>query len=219
ILIDQSIRQRAIVQTRERIGADLHDELGANLHAIALLGDLALAATWNPERRDKLLQRLKGATARTIDSTRYFTELLESKKLGESLVEDFQRASGRMLADLEHNLIFEGENFMNQLSPNRRLDLLLFYKESLANVLRHSGATHVQTEVTATNRDITLMVADNGRGLGAAPGNGVPPSLRRRARLLGARITVEPPADDGGARIRLRVPIRKPWNLLLRYQS
>ena len=41
VLIEQILRQRAVFRTRERIAANLHDELGANLHAIGLLGDTA----------------------------------------------------------------------------------------------------------------------------------------------------------------------------------
>jgi signal transduction histidine kinase len=48
--------QRVIDETRKRIAADLHDELGADLHAIGLLSDLALSARAAPERLGDLLR-------------------------------------------------------------------------------------------------------------------------------------------------------------------
>jgi signal transduction histidine kinase len=39
-LIQRINRQRAIFRTREQIAADLHDELGANLHALTLLSEI-----------------------------------------------------------------------------------------------------------------------------------------------------------------------------------
>lgn len=56
ILVERTIRQRAVFKTRERIAADLHDELGANLHAIGLLGDLAQASADSPGKLKPLLQ-------------------------------------------------------------------------------------------------------------------------------------------------------------------
>ena len=53
VLIERNIRQRAIYHTRQHIAADLHDELGANLHAIGMLGDLM-------EKARDLLDAYKG---------------------------------------------------------------------------------------------------------------------------------------------------------------
>jgi len=44
ILFDRMLRIRQVTQLREQFAADLHDELGANIHSIGLLGDLAREA-------------------------------------------------------------------------------------------------------------------------------------------------------------------------------
>ena len=49
-LIDRFLRTRQLDQLRIRFAADLHDELGADLHVIGLLSDLATAAVDSPEK-------------------------------------------------------------------------------------------------------------------------------------------------------------------------
>lgn len=192
-------QQRAIAQTRKRIAADLHDELGADLHALGLLSDLAQSARAAPERLGDLLQRVRLLTERTGKAARHCTNLLEAEELHGDLIADMRHASDRILADLEHQIEFEGEGRLRQLSPRRRIDLLLFYQESLINILRHSGATRVHTRLSAADGKICLTVCDNGRGLAGE----VPASLKRRARLLGGDVAVGEAASSSGTRIIL----------------
>ncbi|MHC4626980.1 MAG: histidine kinase [Planctomycetota bacterium] len=204
VLVDRIIKQRAINQIREHIAADLHDELGANLHAIGLLSDLALNAKDTPEKLANHLKRLRALTERTGLAARYCTNSMEAERLCENLLEDMQRTSSRILADLEHSITFEGEEWVQRIKPRRRVDLFLFYKECLTNILRHSNATRVKTKFEARQELITLIVTDNGQGLRETKGNGVPTSLKRRARLLGAQVSAGPSAS-GGACITLKL--------------
>jgi signal transduction histidine kinase len=204
VLIDRIIRQRAIFRTREQIAADLHDELGANIHAIGLLGDLAQAAKQSPEKLDKLLQRMRALTERTGAAARYCTNLLEAEGLYEDLVEDMRRSSARIAADLSHSIAFEGEEMLRRLKPRKRIDLFLFYKECLINIIRHSGATEVSARLKADSRQLELVITDNGHGLNGE----VPESLKRRARLLGAQVA-SGKSESGGTRISLRLKLKK----------
>lgn len=204
VLVNRSRQRRAIEETRKRIAADLHDELGADLHAIGLLSDLALAARTAPDRLGDLLQRMRSLTERTGKAARHCTNLLEAPDLHGDLVNDLRHASTRILADLEHRIEFEGEAALHELRPRKRIDLLLFYQESLINILRHSGASRVRTHLTAADGTITLTVSDNGRGLDGR----VPASLKRRARLLGAEVQAGP-SEENGARIVLHLKRRR----------
>jgi signal transduction histidine kinase len=115
-----------------------------------------------------------------------------------------------LLADMEYNLTFEGEEFLSNLSPRKRIDLYLFYKECLTNVLRHASATHVTTRLIAGPKALTLTITDNGIGIKFLGEN--PASLKRRARLLGAHLSTEHPAS-GGTHIILTLKKHK-WNIL-----
>lgn len=208
LLIDRMVRKRQLAKIKNRFAADLHDELGANLHVIGLLGDLAQAAVDSPEKLKSLHQRIRVMTERTSTAVRYCTNMLKAKGLYEELPADMQRCTERIMADLEGEFSVQGEENLYRLKPRARADLFLFYKECLVNISRHSGATQFSARLTATPKELCLTVRDNGRGLADSPADGVPASLRRRARLLGARVTAQDPIS-GGTSITLKLRIRR----------
>jgi signal transduction histidine kinase len=208
-LIDRMVRMRQIRRIELRIAADLHDELGANLHTIGLLSDLAESAKDDPDELNMLHQRIRTVTERSGIAVRNCTHMLSAEGLNQGLVADMQRAAQRIMAKLDHELSIEGDEYLDQFDRRTCFDLFMFYKESLVNISRHSGATRFSTQLKITPRTIDLTIRDNGRGLSDSDGNGIPKSLKRRARLLGAKITVETP-PEGGTRITLRLR-RKFW--------
>ena len=207
ILANWIIRMRHIVQIKERFAADLHDELGANLHAIKMLGDLAEDSESQAELAG-LMERSRDFAKRSIRAVRYCTNTLEGRGFCKNLPEDMQRSADRLLADMEYHLTFEGEAFLSTLRPRKRVDLFFFYKECLANIIRHSGATETDTALIVTQNHLTLTITDNGIGLP----DGIPASLKRRARLLGGQLTAASP-PEGGTHITLKLKLRK-WKLL-----
>lgn len=196
--------QRQEARIRERIAANLHDELGANLHAIGLLGDLAKEAVDSPEELVDTVDRIRSLTERTGAAARNCANMLEAEGLFQDLVAEMERDAGRLLSDLEHTISFQGEEFLERLPRRKRIDLSLFYKEALINIIRHSGATKVATDLVASSKDIHLSVTDNGYGfIGKRPA-----SLTRRAHLLGGNFQVEHP-ETGGTRIALTLKNRR----------
>ena len=208
-LIDRIVRMRQVSQLRTRFAADLHDELGADLHVIGLLSDLATAAVNSPEKHESIHQRIRTMTQRSSDAVRYCTNMLEAKGLYGDLLEDMQRSTERIMADFEGGFTFEdNEKVLLKLQPRTRADLFLFYKEALVNISRHSNATHFNAKLTADSDEICLTVSDDGSGLSDAGTTGVPSSLVRRAKLLGASVVAHEP-ETGGTCITLKMKTRK----------
>ncbi|MDA7933012.1 histidine kinase, partial [Mariniblastus sp.] len=208
-LIDRIIRMRQLAQLRTRFAADLHDELGADLHVIGLLSDLAKASVNSPEKHESMHQRIRTMTQRSSDAVRYCTNMLEAKGLYGDLLEDMQRSTERIMADFEGGFTFQDDDeILRKLKPRTRADLFLFYKESLVNISRHSNATHFNAKLTADSDEICLTVCDDGSGLAGAQIDDVPTSLARRAKLLGASVTAQQP-ESGGTCISLKMKTRK----------
>ena len=215
VFIGLSQRRKAIEQTRNQIAADVHDELGANVSAIGLLSDLVQNSVNSPDKLAQLMPRMRELTERTGIAARYCTNMLESVGLFDDLKQDMLRTSERVTADLNHEISFKGEQHLTKLSSRRRLGLFLFYKECLTNVLRHSGATEVVTEMVADDEQINLKISDNGHGMNGNSEFPIPPSLKRRARLLGGQVTARP-HTTGGTTIQLSLRLKK-QTLLTRF--
>lgn len=208
ILIHRHLQLRKINQVRQRIAADLHDELGANIHTIGLISDMAKRSIDSRPELEGLLDEIRTYTERSGEAARYCTNIMEARGICEDLVAEMNQFAHRILADLEHEVSVEGQEIIKNLDPHKRIDLLLFYKECLTNILRHSGATKAYTRIEANRKTLTMTVRDNGKGLAAASSE-PPPSLQRRAKLLGAKISAQH-APSGGLQINLHLKTRGP---------
>ncbi|MFD2276817.1 hypothetical protein ACFSQZ_10080 [Rubritalea spongiae] len=202
LLIVRYSHLKNLAAFKERFAADLHDELGANLHTIGLLSDLAEVSKESPEELSGYLERIRVMTERSGYAVQHVTTLNESSALFSELVTDMKRSSERILTQLEHDFSVEGEEYLSRLKPRTSVDLFLFYKECLVNTCRHSNATELKTRLVATAKEVSLSIEDNGKGIEQS--YGVPKSLRRRARLLKAKLNVEN-SVDGGISISLKL--------------
>jgi signal transduction histidine kinase len=203
ILIDRMLRIRQIARIRERFAADLHDELGANLHAIGLLGDLAKDAVHSPDELIETVDEIRALTERSGAAARHCVDMQQADIFGK-LPDDMQRTAHRIMADLEYDISIEGEEILEKLKPRTKSDLFLFYKESLVNISRHSGATAVTIKLIADRKELRLTIRDNGHGLDGV----VPSSLKRRAHLLGGQVACTS-SNNGGSCITLNFRPKK----------
>lgn len=204
VLVGQIARMRQVTRIKKRFVADLHDEVGANLHAIAILSDIVRGRLKTGGEAEDLLDEVRVISQETSDATRHCTSMVEAKGLCEDLEAELRRSASRQLRDIDHELKIDvGEN-LQRLAPRRRIDLLLFFKECLTNVIRHSHATRVEIEIVADTKHVSLHVGDNGDGTSG----GISSSLKRRARLLRAKLDVGSVAG-GGTSVSLKLKTRR----------
>jgi len=208
ILIDRILRMRQLAGIRERFAADLHDELGADLHAIKLLGEIALTTMDLPDHLGRVLQSSQEIAQRASKAVRHCMNMQETNGLHGSLKEDMHWAAERIMAKLEYDIVIEGEFFLQRLKPSTRSDLFFFFKESLVNISRHAEATRFSIRLTADDKEVCMVISDNGCGLPDPSAKGVPKSLKRRARLLGAHVSAGNSENDG-THITLKLPTRR----------
>lgn len=204
VLLLQLLKMRQIAELRVRFAADLHDELGANLHSIGLLTEMAREDLRSPEKLEGTVEEIKNLVASTSAAARYCIEK-QTHPLNHNLPVDMHNISRRILADVDWALNIEGEEHLHRLKVTFLDDLFLFYKECLVNISRHSMATRVRATLRADTKRIELQVEDNGKGLDGR----TPKSLHRRARLLGGRVTTEQ-SDAGGSSIHLTLHRPRP---------
>ncbi len=81
-------------------------------------------------------------------------------------------------------------------------------QESLSNVVKHAGATHVKLFLSRTEATIELRIEDDGRGpdpAGVRAGLGWL-GMKERASMLGGELTTSP-GPLGGLAVRCRIPV------------
>ena len=192
---------------RRRLATDLHDELGAGLAEIAILSEVAKRKPDEVAVLDSVAQRARGMRvalsdiAWTIDPRRdRLSDLVHrARDLAMRILEsqecrvEFSAPSEEQLQEVE-------------LAPDVRRHLLLFFKEALTNVARHSGASEVHLEVAMDRVLLIFRIEDNGRGFredAATEGQGLS-NLRYRAREIGGRVDIQS-SPGQGCRIELIV--------------
>lgn len=203
------VKQEEVI--RNRVATNLHDELGANLHALSNIGDLIQESQDEPAELPPLVNHLHNLTEKTSNAVRVCSNMLKNRDLYEDLTAEFQRLNGNLLTDLEVDFHCEGGEHLNSLPRKTRLDLLLFYKECLANIIQHSDARSVKIHLFCKQVPlrwvISLMISDDGKGL---QGN-IPNSLLKRARYLRAGLKSADGISYKGAQIDLSF---SRWNVL-----
>jgi signal transduction histidine kinase len=93
-----------------------------------------------------------------------------------------------------------------RLSPTRAEAVVRIACEAITNAARHSGAESVALRLERAGSEISLLVADTGRGFDThtrADGFGLI-SMRERARAVGGELRVRS-APGRGSEVRLRV--------------
>jgi two-component system, NarL family, sensor histidine kinase UhpB len=202
----QSGRRVLAAQEAERIGIarDLHDEVGQLLTGVLLqLNSIAEAA---PEHREELDQS-REAVRRALDEVRRISselrpEMLEHLGLVSALTE-LSTTFGRV-SDVEVERHFDQS--LPPLTPDTELAVYRIAQESLTNVARHSGATHVTITLECSFDSLVLRVVDDGGGFdGALAEHGGLRSMRERALLIGGALAIKE-APGGGVEVRLEVP-------------
>jgi sensor histidine kinase YesM len=94
------------------------------------------------------------------------------------------------------------------------LDLVLGYvQEALSNVRKHAEAKHVEVRITAADREVETVIADDGRGFDTSRIRSGPDrtphfglsTIRERAESVGGTLQIVS-SLGGGTRVEVRLP-------------
>jgi ligand-binding sensor domain-containing protein/signal transduction histidine kinase len=209
-------QQEALERERARIARDLHDQLGANLTQISLLGELAETDKDAPEEVEDHARQICH-TAR--ETTRALDEIVwaanPSNDTLEGLVSYVCKYAQEYLAlaGLRYRLDVPSPLPAATLQPELRHNVFLAAKEAVNNVVKHAQATEARVALKLEDPGFILEIADNGRGPAgietpaAKSRNGLR-NMRKRMADIGGRFLLEP-APGGGSVVRLIVPLKR----------
>ncbi len=188
-------QQLAAMEERNQLARDLHDSVKQNLTAAILqLNTATVLMETQPQAAQQALQRAEDlAMQAQQELTNVILELrpavLHEKNLIEALKEYLQQWQQQSSLTVE---FFHSEGL--SLTLSQELTLFRIVQEALANVIRHSGASHVRVSLHHHPHQFVLTIQDNGRGFdfnqSGSSGFGLK-SMRDRLEEIGGRLEIE----------------------------
>jgi two-component system sensor histidine kinase UhpB len=197
---------RAQEEERRRLARDLHDEVNQALTAILLRLE-ALAQDAPPERTREVGE-LKLLVNQAMDELTGLARQLRPSALDDhglvpAIEAQLRRFSSR--AGVESSIATHGDPSV--LGEDEQIAIYRVAQEALTNAGRHSGASHVEVEVTLKDGCAELRVSDDGEGFEpsaeSSEGLGLK-GMAERARLVGGELDVRS-APGNGTTVILRI--------------
>ncbi len=195
-------RLQEIERLRLRIAADLHDEVGSNVGSISVLSEMLKDFGELGEEERKDIAKINQLSMQTASSIRQIVWFInpEYDTLHE-LVLRMKEAADSLLSGMSYRMQMPTKDLSRKLPLEFRQNVFLIFKETLANVMKHSQAACVEIEFSEQYGGWRLLIRDNGVGFNTnvvGKGNGLK-NLRQRAEKLKGTLEITSQMGQGTA--------------------
>lgn len=182
-------------EERNRISADMHDELGSGVTAIRLMSEIMKSRLKGDvvpelEKISNSANELLGKMNTIIWTMKSSNDTLESliAYIRAHAIEYFDSTPIECKVQLPV-LIPQAE-----VSGEKRRNIFLSIKEALNNAMKHSQASQIQISISTSDKWLMIKVTDNGVGIDADKlrrfGNGLS-NMRRRMESIDGTFKIE----------------------------
>ena len=199
---------RATAEERAHLAREIHDGMSQELWFAKLKQGrlLALPAVAGDAR--ELAEEVAGAIESALAEARQAILALRPAE-GSS----FTEAVERYVHDFSDRFGIPAEADCDPgaeaLPARAQAELLRIVHEALANVRKHADASLVRVVIAATGDELRMTVTDNGRGFAsdeASPSGYGLSSMRQRAAIIGATLSVDSQPQDG-TKVVVQLPL------------
>ncbi|WP_422923967.1 ATP-binding protein [Singulisphaera sp. PoT] len=189
---------------RARIGQDLHDDIGQELTALALIAESpARQCEGSSPATVELVSKLTGAIERSHKKLREFPRGFVPAGVGpEGLMAALGDLAMRITNQARVPCTFACEGTVLVEHGVAATQLYRIVQEAVTNALKHGRARHIRIGLEGGDGLVTLRIQDDGIGFGAEAstpreaGIGLE-IMRRRARLIDATLDIGPAVGGG----------------------
>jgi signal transduction histidine kinase len=210
--------RRAVAEERLRLARELHDVVAHSISVIAVQSGVgAHIAKTQPEEAAKALAAIEATSRAALTELRRLLGVLRQEGEPEGSL-----APVPGLADLDGLLAevakaglgvrLRVEGTPSPLPAGVDLSAYRIVQEALTNVVKHAGPARAQVVVGYGDRDVTVEVTDDGRGVVAPTGDGQARvghgliGMRERVAAFGGDLEAGP-RPGGGFRVAARLPL------------
>ena len=195
-------------QERARIAREIHDDLGGNLSAIKMaLSMLSARLPPDPVLQEKAAY-LDSLVDRSIEAVHRISLDLRPSTLDLGIVAALEWQAREFEKTTGVACIFRSAERDIELDPDHAAALFRIFQEALTNVAKHAGASRVTVTLRRQRQHLTLVIADNGRGM--LPADRLKPQsfglrgMSERARALGGTLSLSA-APGGGTMVTIKI--------------
>lgn len=209
--LHEELQTIALRSERDRIGMELHDGVIQSIYAVGMkLEILRIHFEFSPEHERQYQSILSDLNQIIEDIRSYIRNLLSArdeqatlKQKIENLVAHFQDFSG---VHVNVNIADE----LPLLTDIQRHNMMQILREALANVAKHAHASKVDLTITEKEKEIRLVVSDDGKGfdpiiIDSERSQFGLRNMEQRARRINSRLQIQ--SNPGiGTTITLQIP-------------
>ena len=179
---------------RSRIAADLHDDIGSTLSSIFLMSEISVSKN-KQSILEEILQKISANSREILNS---MDDIIWSVKPQEDSLDNLiirLREYAIPLCESKGISIYmniEPSISSLKLEMDERRNIYLITKESINNAIKHSGCSKLEVTFSAKNRQIEVIINDNGIGFdpkSPTSRNGML-NMKRRAQQIGREVVI-----------------------------
>jgi signal transduction histidine kinase len=199
----------ATFEDRARIARDLHDHVIQQLFASGMTLQGVMAALGDSpaiEPIERVVDSIDDAIRQIRTS---IFQLRPHAMVGGGVRATILEVVAEVTATLGHDPQVHFSGPVDTVSDEELAqDVSAVVREALTNVAKHAHADRVQVDVGVSGSRLTVVVEDDGVGMGASERRSGLTNLRQRAAAREGAFTIEAIDGDRGTRIRWDVPTR-----------
>jgi len=213
----RELRERAIIEERERIARELHDGLSQLLGYVntkAIAARLLLSKRQTRAADQQLLQLEEATKELSVDVREAILGLKMAGQSSAGLAQNLNEfiAGFSHLSGLPVKLAISPEAAIVPLITETEYQLMRIVQEALNNVRKHASAKQAWVNVQISDNQLVINVIDDGIGLDPQilqanhEAHFGLKTMRERANSIGAEFTIESSIDHGSS-IRVRLAL------------
>jgi len=184
---------------RNKIAADLHDDIGSTLNSISIYSGLAKK---DPSQTQSALDMIGESSRKVIESMSDIVWSINPENDSfDKIILRMRSLSYHLLNATQIEFTFRADESLDQvkLPMEKRRNFYLIFKEVLNNLVKYSRASRASVLLTCDERFVTCIIRDDGVGFDTSlqfNGNGLN-NIRKRATEMNAQLHIESAIGKG----------------------
>ncbi|WP_298393617.1 sensor histidine kinase [Flavobacterium sp.] len=203
-------KQLLLEQQRNKITADLHDDIGSTLSSLQINSVVANKLIYrNPNEAQKVLEKIESQSQNLADK---IGDIIWSMKPGK---DEFLTMSSRIKnfaneiigsTNIDYKIEIDSQIDVEVTDITTRKNIVLITKETINNAVKYSKAKQINVVIQMQNSILTIKISDNGIGFDPTimKGNGITNIKTRVSELKGTLTIISNPLT--GTEITITIP-------------